>query len=84
MSTTSKAHPKADWVITVLRKDYAKGGKSAARFACYGSAKTVKEYFAEVAKRCGEKEARKCAADLAWDTDKARKGGALVRLDPPK
>ena len=56
-------------VIRLLRKDNPKSGKSAARYACYRDAMTVSEYEAKVQEQCGAVEAKKCKADIKWDTD---------------
>lgn len=84
-TTKAKAprkHPQGDHTIQIARADYKKSGASADRWALLKNGMTVQQYVDACAK-LGPKQ-DKGAADIRWDTDSKRKGGALIRLVAPK
>lgn len=77
---TPRKHPNGEMVITVLRKDYVKIGKSQKRFALYRDGMTVQQYVDACAKLGDDKG----AADIRWDSSGERRGGPLIKLSAPK
>ena len=65
--SSRKSHFSDGDTIRLLARYNPKTGKGALRFDCYCNGMTVAEYRAEVTRRLGSSEARKCLADLRWD-----------------
>lgn len=73
-----EAEPIPSDVIRLLIHENPKRGKSRLRFDCYYDGITFADYEKAVLFRLGEAEARKCKADLKWDSDQKRR---LIRIE---
>ncbi len=69
-SPGSRASDNGTAVIRLLAPRNPKSGKSFVRFQCYRDGMTIAEYEEGVRANCGAVEAKKCRADLKWDSER--------------